>query len=320
MLGIWLENQTVSLRDDLPKPIPNDNEVLIKILTAGICNTDIELTKCYYPYTGVLGHEFVGVVETGPVDLIGQRVVGDINIACGHCQHCSVGLKNHCANRKTLGIAHKHGVFAEYITLPIENVFIVPNNVSTQAASFTEPLAAALEIQQQINITPNNKVLVIGDGKLGNLITQTLLLKGCELWWVGHHPDKLALLAQRGVRVGDEAIVQHGYFDTVIECTGNPTGFNLALTALKPRGTLVMKSTYAGALELNAAAIVVNELTIIGSRCGPFAPALNLLARQLVDVESLIECEYSLQQGLLAFEHAMRKGAKKILLEMSSTV
>ena len=196
----------------------------------------------------------------------------------------------------------------------------MPNNVSTQAASFTEPLAAALEIQQQINITPNNKVLVIGDGKLGNLITQTLLLKGCELWWVGHHPDKLALLAQRGVRVGDEAIVQHGYFDTVIECTGNPTGFNLALTALKPRGTLVMKSTYAGALELNAAAIVVNELTIIGSRCGPFAPALNLLARQLVDVESLIECEYSLQQGLLAFEHAMRKGAKKILLEMSSTV
>ena len=317
MLGIWLEDQILLLRDDLAKPIAQSDEVLIKILTAGICNTDIELTKGYYPYTGVLGHEFVGVVETGPANLIGKRVVGEINIACGSCPRCLTGLRSHCDHRKTLGIAHKNGVFAEYITLPIENIFIVPDNVSTQAASFTEPLAAALEIQQQVNIAPNHKVLVIGDGKLGNLIMQTLLLKGCELWWVGHHPYKMASLQQHGVRVGDEAIVQHGYFDTVIECTGNPTGFKLALKALKARGTLVMKSTYAGALELNAAAIVVNELTIVGSRCGPFTPALNILARKLVDVESLIECQYSLQQGLLEFEHAMRKGAKKILLDIS---
>jgi len=318
MLGLWLENKNISLRKDLLKPIPGKNEALIKILKAGICNTDIELTKGYYPYTGVLGHEFVGLVEEGPHEIVGKRVVGEINITCGKCQYCLTGLKNHCNNRSVLGIVNKNGAFSEYVTLPVVNILEVPETVSTEAASFTEPLAAALEIQQQIQISPTHKVLVIGDGKLGILVTQTLSLKGCELWLVGHHEKKFMPLQQRGVIVGTEAIVRHHYFDIVIECTGNPSGFKLALNALKPRGVLVMKSTYAGALQTDAALIVVNEITLTGSRCGPFQPALNLLARKLIDVESLIEREYPLSEGLAAFEHAKRSGAMKILLNTTA--
>lgn len=318
MLGLWLENKTLTLRRDLPKPVAQKDEALIKILKAGVCNTDIELTKGYYPYAGVLGHEFVGLVEEGPQELRGKRVVGELNIACNHCQNCAIGLKNHCYNRSVLGIVNKNGVFAEYITLPIANLHPVPDEVSTAEATFTEPLAAALEIQQQIQIAPTDKVLVIGDGKLGLLIAQTLLLNGCELWLIGHHEKKFKLLQQRGAIVGTEEIIpQQSYFDTAIECTGNPLGFNLALKALKPRGTLVMKSTYAGSLSIDAAAIVVNEIKMIGSRCGPFQPALRLLAKKLINTEFLIEQEYPLREGLQAFEHAKRKGALKILVTSS---
>ena len=174
MRGVWLEDKKVSLREDLAKPSPKKNEALIKVLKAGICNTDIELSRGYYPYTGILGHEFVGVVEEGPAELLNKRVVGDINAACGYCENCLIGMKNHCYNRTVLGIVNHNGALTEYLTLPSENLHVVPDNVSTEAATFTEPLAAALEIQQQVHIAPTNKLLVIGDGKLGSLIVNCL--------------------------------------------------------------------------------------------------------------------------------------------------
>lgn len=314
MLGLWLENKKIKLRDDLEKPTPTHNEALIKVLMSGICNTDIELTKGYYPYTGVLGHEFVGVVEAGPQELLNKRVVGEINLTCDQCNNCLRNLKSHCQKRTVLGIVNKQGAFANYITLPSKNLYLVPDHVSTEAATFTEPLAAALEIQEQVHILPSDKVLVIGDGKLGNLITQTLLLNGCELWLVGRHEKKYLPFAKKGVMVGKENIIQPQYFDIVIECTGNSIGFQLALDAVRPRGTLVMKSTYADQLHLNAATIVVNEITLVGSRCGPFQPALQLLARELIDVHSLIEKIYPLSEGMKAFEHAMNKGSMKIII------
>jgi threonine dehydrogenase-like Zn-dependent dehydrogenase len=210
----------------------------------------------------------------------------------------------------------RNGAFAEYLTLPPENLHLVPDAVSTAAATFTEPLAAALEIQEQVPIHVEDRVLVVGDGKLGNLIAQTLALTGCDLLVIGRHAAKLALLAARGIRTATADAVERGSFDVVVECTGNPEGFAIAQGALRPRGTLVMKSTYAGHLTVDAAAIVVNELHLVGSRCGPFAPALRLLEDKQVDVESLIQARYPLAQGLAAVEHAQRSGVLKVFIEL----
>jgi threonine dehydrogenase-like Zn-dependent dehydrogenase len=271
MKGLWLENNQLQLRTDIPIPKPPQGEALVRVLCAGICNTDLELIKGYYPYTGIIGHEFVGVVEQGPEHLINQRVVGEINAACGYCRFCRSGQPTHCENRTVLGIVNRNGAFAEYLSLPIENLHIVPENVSTAAATFTEPLAAALEIQQQITLCQDDRVLVVGDGKLGQLIAQTLALTGCDLLVVGRHEDKLLNLAARGIKTALANTVKDRYFDVSIDCTGNPEGFNTARRALRPRGTLILKSTYAGNLSLDASALVVDEITLIGSRCGPFA-------------------------------------------------
>ena len=301
MKGLWLENNQLQLRTDIPLPEPPAGEALVRVLQAGICNTDLELIKGYYPYTGVIGHEFVGVVEQGPKQLINQRVVGEINAACGNCRFCDRGQPRHCENRTVLGIVNRHGAFAEYLSLPIKNLHLVPENVSTAAATFTEPIAAALEIQQQIQICKNDRVLVVGDGKLGQLIAQTLALTGCELLVIGRHQEKLVNLAARGIKTGLANSVTDKYFDISIDCTGNPEGFNIARRALRPRGTLILKSTYAGNLSLDASSLVVDEITIIGSRCGLFAPALELLATGKVEVQSLIHAYYPLSQGLEAF-------------------
>ena len=301
MKGLWLENNQLQLRTDIPLPEPPAGEALVRVLQAGICNTDLELIKGYYPYTGVIGHEFVGVVEQGPKQLINQRVVGEINAACGNCRFCDRGQPRHCENRTVLGIVNRHGAFAEYLSLPIKNLHLVPENVSTAAATFTEPIAAALEIQQQIQICKNDRVLVVGDGKLGQLIAQTLALTGCELLVIGRHQEKLVNLAARGIKTGLANSVTDKYFDISIDCTGNPEGFNIARRALRPRGTLILKSTYAGNLSLDASSLVVDEITLIGSRCGLFAPALELLATGKVEVQSLIHAYYPLSQGLEAF-------------------
>ncbi|MEY3401092.1 MAG: alcohol dehydrogenase [Anabaena sp. CRKS33] len=316
MKGLWLENNQLQLRTDIPIPEPPQGEALVRVLCAGICNTDLELIKGYYPYTGIIGHEFVGVVEQGPEHLINQRVVGEINAACGYCRFCRSGQPTHCENRTVLGIVNRNGAFAEYLSLPIENLHIVPENVSTAAATFTEPLAAALEIQQQITLCQDDRVLVVGDGKLGQLIAQTIALTGCELLVVGRHEDKLLNLAARGIKTGLADSVKDRYFDVSIDCTGNPEGFNTARRALRPRGTLILKSTYAGNLSLDASALVVDEITLIGSRCGPFVPALELLATEKVNVQSLIYGKYPLSLGLEAIEKAKTKGVLKVLLEM----
>lgn len=317
MKGLWLENQQLQLRTDIPIPEPLADEALVRVLSAGICNTDLELQRGYYPYTGILGHEFVGVVEKGPEHLLNKRIVGEINAVCGHCYYCRNGHPTHCENRSVLGIVNRNGAFADYLCLPTNNLHVVPDPVSTEVATFTEPVAAALEIQQQITISPSDRVLVVGDGKLGQLVAQTLALTGCDLLAVGRHEEKLANLSARGIKIGFVDAVCDRSFDIAVECTGNDGGFDVALRALRPRGTLVLKSTYAGKLSFDASALVVDEITLIGSRCGPFAPALELLAQGKVNVEPLIQARFPLADGLSAFERAQIRGTMKVLLEIS---
>lgn len=320
MQALWLENNQLQLRHDVPIPEPPPGEALVRVVRAGICNTDLELLRGYYPYSGVLGHEFVGVVEHGPQHLQGQRVVGEINAVCGQCRFCQSGQPTHCENRTVLGIVNRNGAFAEYLSLPVENLHLVPDTVPTDVATFTEPVAAALEIQQQVTVRPEQRVLVVGDGKLGQLVAQTLALTGCNLLVVGRHQDKLANLAARGIQTGQPDAVTERAFDLSVECTGNPAGFEIARRALRPRGTLVLKSTYAGQLTFDASSLVVDEITLIGSRCGPFPAALQLLASGQVDVEPLIHARYSLSEGLAAFERASTRGVLKVLLAMSGEV
>ncbi len=315
MRALWLEDRRLSLQD-VPVPEPPDGEALIRVIRAGICNTDVELTRGYYPYTGILGHEFVGLVESGPQELRGKRVVGEINAVCGDCVACRHGRPTHCENRTVLGIVGRGGAFAEYLTLPVENLHVVPDDVSTDAATFTEPLAAALEIQEQVDIGDSDRVLVVGDGKLGQLVARTLALTDCDLVVLGRHPEKLNLLSASGISTALSVDEVPAGFDIAVECTGNSGGFNVALGRVRPRGTVVMKSTYADDLTFDAATVVVNEVTLVGSRCGPFVPALELLASENIDVDSLISARYALGDALQAFEHAQSPGVLKVLLEM----
>ncbi len=316
MRALWLEDRRLSVRGDAPIPEPPPGEALVRVLRAGICNTDIELMHGYYPFTGIPGHEFVGVVEQGPAALLGRRVVGEINAVCGSCGACLAGRRTHCERRTVLGIVRRHGAFADYLILPAENLHPIPDAVSTDAGVFTEPLAAALEIQEQVPIGSGDRVLVVGDGKLGQLVAQTLALTRCTLLVVGRHNSKLALLETRGIETAHADRAMRGEFDVAVECTGDPEGFAVAQRAVRPRGTLVMKSTYAGALTLDASAVVVQELTLVGSRCGPFAPALRLLVEKRVAVEPMIHARYPLGEALTAFDHAQRPGVLKVLLDI----
>ncbi len=314
MQAVWLEDQKVSLRQ-VSRPQKSD-EALIRIRKAGICSTDLELVKGYYPYTGILGHEFVGEVTDAPdASWIGQRVVGEINAVCGKCKACLNGRPTHCENRTVLGIVNRNGVFAEYTTLPLANLHRMPDSVSDEAAVFTEPLAAALEIQQQIQIKSGDRVLLIGAGRLGQLIAQTLALTGCDLQVIARHTLQKSLLAARGIRAVSEEEIQPHKWDVVVEATGSPGGFELARQAVRPRGTLILKSTYKGDISVNLSSIVVDEVTLIGSRCGPFAPALRLLENHEVDPTVLIAAQFRLGKALSAFEHAAQPGILKVLLE-----
>jgi threonine dehydrogenase-like Zn-dependent dehydrogenase len=313
MKALWLENNNIDLRDVLQPQRPN--EALVKIRKAGICATDLELVKGYYPYTGILGHEFVGeVVQSQDTSWIGQRVVGEINAVCNNCEQCLNGRPTHCEKRTVLGIVNRDGTFAEFTQLPIANLHKVPASVSDGMAVFAEPLAAALEIQEQITIQPGDRVLLVGAGRLGQLIAQTLALTGCDLRVVARHKRQQNLLTARGIRIIAEADVQQWRWDVVVEATGSPTGFALARQAVRPRGTLVLKSTYKGEMSVNFSSIVVDEVNIIGSRCGPFEPALRLMETKQVDPSVLIDAEYSLADAVKAFEHAAQPGALKVLL------
>ena len=323
MQALWLEDNKIDLRD-IVQP-RKQNEVLVKIRKAGICSTDLELVKGYYPYTGVLGHEFVGDVVAltpspspegrGESLRVGDRVVGDINAVCGECEQCLNGRPTHCENRTVLGIVNRDGTFAEFTQLPIANLHKVPASVSDEMAVFTEPLAAALEIQEQINIQPTDRVLLVGAGRLGQLIAQTLALTGCDLRVVARHKRQQELLSARGIRIIAEEDVQRWRWDVAVEATGSPSGFALARQAIRPRGTLVLKSTYKGEMSVNFSSIVVDEVNIIGSRCGPFEPALRLMESKQVDPTVLIDDEFSLGDGVKAFERAAQSGVLKVLIQ-----
>ena len=314
MKSVWLESNKIDLRVvSQPHKL---NEALIKIRKAGICSTDLELVKGYYPYTGILGHEFVGeVVEAEDASWIGQRVVGEINVVCNQCEQCLNGRPTHCENRTVLGIVNRDGTFAEYTTLPITNLHRVPDSVPDEMAVFTEPLAAALEIQEQINLKPTDRVLLIGAGRLGQLIAQTLALTGCDLRVVARHTHQQDLLRARQIRTISEEEIQPWRWDVVVEATGSPSGFSLARKAIRQRGTLVMKSTYKGEMSVNFSSIVVDEINLIGSRCGPFEPALRLMESRQVDPTVLIADEFKLENALKAFERAAETGVLKVLVE-----
>jgi threonine dehydrogenase-like Zn-dependent dehydrogenase len=315
--GLWLEDRQLSFRSKIPIPALQEGEALIKLRLAGICSTDLEMVKGYYPFQGVPGHEFVGEVvqSAGDESWVGKRVVGEINLSCGECAECKAGRTTHCLKRSVLGILGKNGVFADFFSLPVENLHPVPESVLDTQAVFTEPLAAALEIQQQITIQPSDRVLIVGAGRLGQLIARSLSLTGCELFVLVRREKQVHLL--EGVRVQPiwQADLRAKSFDIVVEATGSPAGFEIARQAVHPRGTIVMKSTYAGTLDLNISALVVDEIRLVGSRCGPFKPALRLLEAGLVDPSPLIERVYSLEEGLQAFEFAASPGVFKVLLQ-----
>lgn len=306
----------LQLRTDYPLPVVPPGEALVRTQLAGICNTDLEITRGYLNFRGVLGHEFVGQVvqAEGAPELVGRRVVGEINAFCGVCPTCRRGDVTHCPQRTTLGISGRDGAMADFFTLPTYGLHMVPETIPDEWAVFAEPLAAALAITEQLHIHPTQRVVVLGDGKLGLLIAQVLQLTGCDLEVVGRHPHKLAILKRRGIRTyGTDEHLTPGA-DVVVEATGHAEGFALARSLLRPRGTLVLKSTFHGSAEVDLSALVVDEITVLGSRCGPFAPALRILEQGLVDVASLIERIYPLDEGVAAFEHAARPGALKILL------
>ncbi len=292
-------------------------DALLRVRQAGVCSTDVEITRGYMGFTGVLGHEFVAeVAEAADRKLVGKRVVGEINCACGRCDLCRSGLANHCRDRTVLGILNHDGCFAEYVRLPSANLHVLPDGIDDDAATFVEPLAAACQVLKQVRIDARTWVTVLGDGRLGLLAAQVLHAAGAPVRVVGKHAAKLALCEKWQIRSRQLADVQGRHDqDVVVDCTGTAGGFETALSMLRPRGTLVLKSTAAGGKELNLSPAVVNEITIVGSRCGPFKEAIRLLEERRVDVVSLISRRMRLEQGVEAID-AAKRGALKVLLTM----
>jgi threonine dehydrogenase-like Zn-dependent dehydrogenase len=292
-------------------------EAVVRVTLSGICNTDLEIVRGYAGFQGTIGHEFVGVVESSPdASMIGRRVVGEINAGCGRCELCAGGDSRHCAERTVLGIVGRDGAHAEYLQLPGVNLIPVPDDVPDERAVFCEPLAAAYGITERIDVSEVSRVAVIGDGKLGLLCAQALSLTKASVLLIGKHPEKLRIAAARGIETVtlDQTKELAREFDVAVEASGSESGFALALSVLRPRGTLVLKSTFHGKTEVDAARIVVDEISVVGSRCGRFAPALDLLRTGAVDVESLISEEYSLSEGLRAMRRATERGVIKVLL------
>ncbi|NTU78707.1 MAG: alcohol dehydrogenase catalytic domain-containing protein [Chloroflexales bacterium] len=307
---------TLRFTHDHPEPPLIVGEALIRPHLAGICNTDLEITHGYMGFRGVLGHEFVGtVVACADQAWVGRRVVGEINAACLTCPTCLRGDHTHCPNRTTLGIDRRDGAMAQLVSLPIACLHLVPDSVPDEAAVFVEPLAAAVEILEQSHLRPTERVAVVGDGKLGAMIVQVLRLPGCEVTLVGRHPERWALFERMGVRCRTADALAGEQFDLVVDCTGQPAGLATARSLVRPRGRLILKSTFHAASELNLTRIVVDEVQLIGSRCGPFAPALRLLERGLVETAPLISARYTLPEALAAFEAA--QGALKVLVRIS---
>ena len=300
---------------DRPAPAPTPEMAVVRVTVAGICNTDLELVKGYMNFRGVLGHEFTGTVDDGPPEWRGRRVVGEINFACGGCPACQQGLRRHCSTRSVMGILNADGAFAERVAVPVANLHAVPDGVDDEAAVFTEPLAAAFEILEQVHIEPGTDCVVLGDGKLGLLVAQVLFQAGARVLAVGKHADKLRILSARGIATVTLEGWQRALADVVVEATGTAAGFSAALATTRPRGTLVVKSTVAGASPLNLAPLVINEITVVGSRCGSFGPALRALETGSIDVRSLISARRPLREAVGALRLAATPGVLKVLLE-----
>jgi threonine dehydrogenase-like Zn-dependent dehydrogenase len=327
MRALLLTDDGPILRQDYPLPIPGAGEALIRVKLAGVCATDLQLVRGYKGgYRGVLGHEFVGVVAEAPDDpaWLGARVVGELNVGCGRCDLCQRGLAKHCRERSALGIARRDGAFAEYLTLPLTNLHRVPDSLPDEEALFTEPLAAALQLLEQRPLRPTERVYVLGDGRLGLLVAQAMALSPAQVTGIGRTPAKLAILSDRGIPTrrsdvaGDRAALLAHPADLVVEVTGSPEGFALARQLVRPGGTLALKSTFAGGLaDFDISSLVVDEITLLGSRCGPFAPALALLAQGKVAVTPLIHAHFPLDDAPAALAHAAQKGVLKVVIHVA---
>lgn len=314
MKALRFEQDALQLADITPPQ--TRGEALVRVTLAGICNTDIEIMRGYANFNGTLGHEFIGIVEDSPdSSQIGQRVVGEINVGCGVCAGCLAHDARHCERRTVLGIRGRDGAFAEYLKLPPANLRRVPDSISDRAAVFTEPLAAACAILEQVPLAATDHVAVIGDGKLGQLIARVLATTGCQLLLIGKHADKLELAAQIGIHTVALAELRlASRFDLVVEASGSAPGLALALELVRPCGTVVLKSTFHGAITLDPARLVVNEIKLLGSRCGRFESALRLLVENRVNVEPLVTSEFALADGVAALQEAQRPGVLKVLL------
>jgi threonine dehydrogenase-like Zn-dependent dehydrogenase len=315
MLSVHLEDGRVDVQD-IPRPHRPPGFALIRMLCAGICNTDLELQRGYYGFAGTPGHEFVGeVTEADDPALIGRRVVGEINLNCGFCEWCKRNLGRHCPNRTVLGIVKHPGAFQEFLTLPERNIHVVPDSIPTESAVFTEPLAAACEILDQVVIPCSSHVAVLGDGKLGLLIAQALNAYGYVVHQFGRHPEKLCISEKAGVRTEVAgAALPSAAFNWVVEVTGSAEGLRQAVQMTQPRGTVILKSTMHGLVGVDTAPVIVNEITLVGSRCGRYEPALDLLSRDLINVRDMISDRRKLSEAPQAFEEAARKGTMKVLL------
>ena len=318
---VFNDKDGLHLDNNYKKPVPQKGEALIKVTLAGICNTDYEITKGYMGYNGILGHEFIGTVEEindEDKSLLGKRVTAEISYGCNNpeCEWCAVKNYRHCPDRHTLGIWRKDGCFAEYVTMPLNVLFEIPENVEDEQAVFVEPLAAACEITEQLHIQPIQRVVVLGDGKLGLTTALTLSAQGLDVTLIGKHQNKLDIAKNQGVKtqlLQDTKI--ENIYDVVVEATGSVSGFETSLSLVKPRGVLVLKSTIATGKELNLAPIVINEITVLGSRCGQFPPALNLLAKHRIDFKPFISAVYSIDDAIEAFEANKSKEILKVLIK-----
>jgi threonine dehydrogenase-like Zn-dependent dehydrogenase len=317
--AVW-DGQQLRVMHAYPAPVPQPGEALIRVTLAGICGTDLEILRGYADFRGVLGHEFVGVVEDcADTEWIGKRVVGEINVGCGSCYRCSMGWRKHCAQRKVLGIRGKDGAFAEHLTLPVKNLHLVPDNVSDEEAVFTELLAAAFDILERIEIKPRDHIYVLGAGRLGFLVAQVLSMTGCKrTTLISRDMDRLKRMKRERIPlpVNMDFVWRVGGFQPpiVVDCTGSAEGFAQALSLVRPQGTVVVKSTFHGDLPTLTSQVVVDEIKIVGSRCGPFPPALNALNEGKVQVTWMIEATYPLTDIQQAVEHAGRRGALKVLV------
>lgn len=317
MRALVLTDEGLQYRSDYPDPAPGPGEVRLRVLYAGICDTDLQLARGYMGFRGVLGHEFVGVPESG--ELAGSTVVCEINCSCGTCPRCHLGLGRHCPHRTVLGILNHDGAFADYICVPERNLHVLPPSVPPRLGVFVEPLAAAFEILEQVDVEKGVSALVLGDGKLGYLVAQVLRLAGATVLVQGRHSAKLQRFQAVGipVRFAQDA-PDREEFDLVVDCTGAVEGLPEAVRRVRPRGIVVLKTTTANDLRWNPAPLVIDEVTVIGSRCGPFPPAIAALVEKRVEVESLIDRICPLERALEAFSEAARPGAGKVILRIQS--